>query len=172
KVTGHRHAYTDSSSSATSMTAGIKTYNGAINVDNAGNPVPTIAHHAQAQGYRVGAVSSVPISHATPGSAYAHNVDRDDYQDIARDLVGLPSSFHSEQALPGLDVLVGCGWGVAEDKKAAQGDNYVSGNIYIAEPDIKKIDVENGGKYVVAQRTRGQLGVRLLDEAADQAVSR
>jgi alkaline phosphatase len=172
KVAGHRHAYTDSSSSATSMTAGIKTYNGAINVDNAGNAVPTIAHHAQAQGYRVGAVSSVPISHATPGAAYAHNVDRDDYQDIARDMLGLPSSFHPEQALPGLDVLVGCGWGVEEAKKAAQGENFVPGNIYIAESDLEKIDIKQGGKYVVAQRTPGYHGARLLEKAAADAVER
>lgn len=172
KVTGHRHAYTDSSSSATSMTAGIKTYNGAINVDNAGNPVPTIAHHAQAQGYRVGAVTAVPISHATPGSAYAHNVDRDDYQDIARDQLGLPSAFHPDQPLPGLDVLIGCGWGVEEKTKPGQGENFVPGNIYVAEPDIEKIDIENGGKYVVVQRTPGRLGTRVLEKAADQAVAR
>ncbi|HUG93307.1 MAG TPA: alkaline phosphatase, partial [Planctomycetaceae bacterium] len=39
-----RHAYADSASSATSLTAGIKTYNDAINVDAAGHPVPAIAH--------------------------------------------------------------------------------------------------------------------------------
>lgn len=40
----YRHAYTDSSSSATSMTAGFKIYNNGVNVDFAGNPIRTIAH--------------------------------------------------------------------------------------------------------------------------------
>lgn len=172
KTAGHRHAYTDSSSSATSMTTGIKTYNGAVNVDNAGNPVPTIAHHAQAQGYRVGAVTSVPISHATPGSAYSHNVSRSDYQDITRDQLGLPSVFHPEQPLPGLDVLIGCGWGVEEEKKSSQGKNFVPGNIYLADADLKAIDINNGGRYVVAQRTPSRQGTRLLEKAASQAVAR
>ncbi|MFM7831052.1 MAG: alkaline phosphatase, partial [Planctomycetaceae bacterium] len=57
-----QHAYTDSSSSASSMTAGIKTFNGAINVDAAGQPVTTIAQLLQEQGWLAGAVSSVPIS--------------------------------------------------------------------------------------------------------------
>ena len=57
-----RHAYTDSASSATSMTAGIKTYNNAINVDPSGQPVPTVFHEAQEAGFRIGVVSSVPVS--------------------------------------------------------------------------------------------------------------
>ncbi len=60
------HAYTDSSSSASSMTAGLKTYNNSVNVDAGGTPVMTIAHEAQQHGYAVGVVTSVPISHATP----------------------------------------------------------------------------------------------------------
>jgi alkaline phosphatase len=107
-----RHAYTDSASSATSMTTGIKTYNDAINVDGYGDQQATIAHHAQRAGRRVGVVTSVPISHATPAAAYAHNVHRDDYQDLSRDLLGLPSVSHPDQPLPGLDVVIGSGYGV------------------------------------------------------------
>ncbi|MBM4076310.1 MAG: alkaline phosphatase, partial [Planctomycetes bacterium] len=51
--------YTDSSCSASSMTAGIKSYNGAVNVDPTGERVRTIAHWAQDLGFSVGAVSSV-----------------------------------------------------------------------------------------------------------------
>ena len=46
KQAEYRHAYTDSASSATSMVAGVKTYNGAINVDPQGGQVATIAHPA------------------------------------------------------------------------------------------------------------------------------
>ena len=165
-----RHAYTDSSSSASSMTAAIKTYNGGVNVDANGAPVTTIAHRLQEQGFSVGAVSSVPISHATPAAAYAHNVTRQDYQDLTRDMIGRPSVQHPEHPLPGLDVVIGGGYGTVKPTGKDQGDNYVSGNIYLADDDLKAVDVKNGGKYVTAVRTEGQSGADLLAAAAEQAV--
>jgi len=165
-----KHAYTDSASSATSMTAGAKTYNDAINVDPTGAPLLTAAHEAQMKGYAVGVVTSVPISHATPGASYAHNVHRDDYQDLTRDLLGLKSISHPEQPLPGLDVLIGAGWGVDRDRDDGQGKNFVPGNRYLAADDRAAIDVANGGKYLVAERTAGVDGAeRLLQTAKDAA---
>jgi alkaline phosphatase len=167
-----RHAYTDSASSATSMLSGIKTYNDAIGVDWEGKPAPSIAHLAQAAGYRVGVVTSVPISHATPGAAYAHNVHRDDYQDITRDLLGLPSVSHPDQPLQGLDVLIGCGHGVELQTDKPQGANFAPGNRYLAASDLRASDIDQGGRYVVAQRTAGQPGGSLLQQAAIRAVER
>lgn len=168
------HAYTDSSSSATSMTTGIKTYNNAVNVDYAGNQVPTIAHLAQDQGYSVGAVTSVPISHATPASAYAHNVHRDDYQDLTRDMLGLKSVSHPEKPLPGLDVVIGCGAGETRTKDGGKtddpaGSNFVPGNSFLTDEDLNAIDIRNGGKYVTAVRTTGVSGKESLQTAAKQA---
>lgn len=161
-----RHAYTDSSSSATSMCAGIKTYNDAINVDPYAKPQPTIAHHAQRAGWRVGAVTSVPFSHATPAAAYAHNVHRDDYQDLSRDMLGLPSISHPDQPLAGLDVLIGAGHGVEIDVDKPQGDNFVPGNRYLTDRDLARIDASHGGPYVVSQRTTGvRGGAKLLSDA-------
>ncbi|MEZ6066334.1 MAG: alkaline phosphatase [Planctomycetaceae bacterium] len=165
------HAYTDSSSSATSMTAGIKTYNNGVNVDATGLQVSTIAHRVQEQGYAVGVVTSVPISHATPAAAYAHNVERDDYQDLSRDLVGRPSIAHPENPLPGMDVVLGCGFGTTKDQDKAQGQNFVPGNRYLADEDLRAIDVANGGKYVVVQRTEGEKGGTVLAAAAEQAAA-
>ncbi|MCA9009133.1 MAG: alkaline phosphatase [Planctomycetaceae bacterium] len=167
-----KHDYTDSSSSATSMTAGIKTFNGSVNVDSNGTPVSTVAHDLQRQGWRVGAVSSVPISHATPAAAYAHNVSRDDYQDLTRDMLGLPSIQHPQTPLPGLDVVIGGGYGNNGDAKrgnASQGDNFVEGNIYLTDEDLKTVSIANGGKYVTAVRTAGRKGTQILDEAAAAA---
>lgn len=169
-----KHDYTDSSSSASSMTAGLKTFNGGVNVDASGQPVPTIAHVLQEKGWRVGAVSSVPISHATPAAAYAHNVSRDDYQDLTRDMLGLPSIVHPEEPLAGLDLVVGGGFGNDGDPKKggdSQGDNYVQGNIYLTEKDLQNSDVKNGGRYVAAVRTAGQDGTELLKNAAAQATA-
>ena len=114
------HAVTDSAASATSLCTGRKTYNDAINVDPQGSPIEPIAVTLQKQGWAVGAVTSVPISHATPACAYANNVSRDDYQDIARDQLGEPSITHRTAPLPGLDVLNGGGFGVdVEDHRLA-----------------------------------------------------
>jgi alkaline phosphatase len=164
-----RHAYTDSSTSACSMTAGLKSYNNCVNVDYAGRQVQTIAHEAQQQGYSVGAVTSVPISHATPAASYAHNVDRDDYQDLTRDLIGRPSISHPEKPLPGLDVLIGTGFGVSAKTNKAQGEDFVPGNIYLTDADREAIDQQNGGRYVVATRTEGEPGGKVLRAAATAA---
>jgi len=165
------HTVTDSAASATSMTTGIKTYNDAINFDVEGNRVETIAQQLQRdRGFAIGVVTSVPVSHATPACAYANNVSRDDYQDITRDLIGLPSVSHKHDPLPGVDVLIGCGWGEGKRKDAKQGENFVPGREYYDPDDFRRVSLENGGKYVVAQRTSGQSGVDVLNHATRSAI--
>ena len=172
------HAFPDSANTAQAMTTGVKSYNNSINVDVSGQQVSAIAHEVQAQGFSVGAVTSVPISHATPACAYAHNVDRDDYQDLTRDLLGLPSVAHPKRTLEGLDVLIGGGFGHkatktgdAEKKNKGQGANFVPGNIWLTDADRKTIDVANGGKYVIAERTAGVAGREGLNIAAEKAAA-
>lgn len=172
------HAYTDSSSSATSMNAGIKTFNGAVNVDSHGKPVSTIAHELQQKGWSVGSVTNVPISHATPACTYAVNVSRDDYQDLTRDMLGIPSVSHPQNPLPGMEVVLGCGWGEnlslmdADFPEAvlAQGD-FIAGNLYLADRDLSAIDAQHGGRYEVALRTPGQSGSSVLQEATQRAIA-
>lgn len=164
------HTVTDSASSATSMTAGIKTYNAAINVDAQGNRVETLAYQWQRdRGMAIGVVSSVPISHATPAAAYAHNVTRKDYQDLTRDLIGLPSVSHRTDPMPGVDVLIGGGWGVAKAEDAGQGANFVPGGEFYDPADLGRVSVDNGGRYVVAERTPGRRGIDVLADAARRA---
>lgn len=164
-----KHAYTDSSSSAGSMTCGIKTYNNGVNVDFSGREVVPIARDLQEDGFAIGVVTSVPISHATPAAAYANNVHRNDYQDLTRDMLGRPSIFHPGGLL-GVDVLLGGGWGETKDKDGGQGKNFVAGNPYLADEDRQAVDVQQGGKYVVAERTQGKLGIDILDSAVEQAI--
>ena len=170
------HAVTDSASSATSMTAGIKTYNGSINVDHNGKPVVPFARVLQEQGYKIGVVTSVPISHATPASAYSNNVTRNDYQDLTRDLLG-QSSIGNRKPHPGVDVLIGCGFGVdiTEDEKIIdeikkQGSNFSPPNRFFAQDTLRAIDAAHGGKYQVVRRTAGVNGRELLNEATKMAV--
>jgi alkaline phosphatase len=166
------HPYTDSASAAASLTCGIKTYNDAINVDFEGKQAEPIGQHLQKRGYAIGVLSSVPISHATPACAYANNVHRDDYQDLTRDLLGLPSVAHKSQPLPGVDVLLGGGYGINAKEDKGQGDNFVAGNKYLTPADLETIDAGRGGKYVVAQRTSGQRGGDVLAAGASAAVTK
>ncbi len=165
------HVVTDSAASATSMCSGIKTYNGAINVDSEGNQVEPIARQLQRDGFSIGIVTSVPISHATPASAYANNVTRNDYQDLTRDLLGIRSIAHRNQALSGADVLLGAGWGEEKQEDENQGENFVPGNKYLTESDLAAIDVKNGGLYQIAQRSTGRIGTEVLAEATDTAIA-
>ncbi|MFM8282643.1 MAG: alkaline phosphatase [Planctomycetaceae bacterium] len=171
------HAVTDSAASATSLCTGRKTYNDAINVDPTGVRIDTIAHVLQRRGYAVGVVTSVPIPHATPGCAYAHNVSRDDYQDISRDLLGERSVSHRDAALPGLDVVIGCGFGVdlkpaeMEKETQQQGSNLEAGNKYVAASTLAAIDATNGGRYRVARRTAGRDGSEVLAAVARECIA-
>lgn len=165
-----KHAYTDSSSSATSLTCGIKTYNAAMNVDILGRQVTPIARTLQEDGFAVGVVTSVPISHATPGCAYANNVHRDDYQDLTRDLLGVPSISHPVTPLDGVDVLIGAGWGEKKTKDGSQGENFVPGNRYLTDDDRKLIDAKTGGRYRIAERTAGASGKDVLMDAGRDAI--
>lgn len=166
-----RHVYTDSASSATSMTAGAKTYNGAIAVGPSGEKLFTVAHEVQEAGWAVGAVSSVPVSHATPACAYAHNVSRKDYQDISRDLLGLPSVSHPKTPLLGMDVVIGGGYGVTKQEDEAQGENFESGNYYLADSDFQRVSIDNGGRYVTTQCEDGKSGSAQLFRAAKKAAA-
>jgi alkaline phosphatase len=150
------------------MTTGIKTYNDSINVDFEGKQVETIAHQLQRQDFAIGVVTSVPICHATPGAAYAHNVYRDDYQDITRDLLGLRSISHKQDVLPGVDVLIGCGWGEDLREAKEQGSNVEPGNRYLTQADHDRVS----SKYVVAERTPGTNGKELLTAKAQEAIDR
>lgn len=165
------HAVTDSAASAASLCTGIKTYNNAVNVDPYGRRFTPIARTLQERGWATGAVSSVPISHATPACAYANNVTRNDYQDITRDMLGERSISHRGEPLPGLDVLIGCGFGVDVEKDEQQGRNFEVGNKYLAPSTLAAIDVANGGRYEMALRTAGRNGGEVLREATEKAIA-
>jgi alkaline phosphatase len=165
------HAVTDSAASATSLCTGRKTYNDSINVGTGGEQLEPIARRLQAEGYAVGVVTSVPVSHATPACAYANNVSRDDYQDIARDLLGEPSIAHRPKPLPGLDVLVGAGFGVRAETEKDQGANFEPGGKYVADSTLAAVDAGRGGRYRVVVRTPGRPGAGSLMAAARDAAA-
>ncbi len=93
-----RHGFTDSAAAGTAMSCGIKTYNKAICKDLYGNDLRNITQLMKDTGRSAGVVTDVPWSHATPACFAAHNVSRDNYADIAREMID-----------GNLDVIMGAG---------------------------------------------------------------
>ncbi|WP_232842801.1 alkaline phosphatase [Psychrosphaera ytuae] len=74
---------TDSAASATALSSGIKSYNGAIGVDTNKKPVETLLERAKKLGKTTAIIASSQINHATPASFMAHNESRKNYDAIA-----------------------------------------------------------------------------------------
>ncbi|MDM5200528.1 alkaline phosphatase [Fictibacillus enclensis] len=76
---------TDSASAATAMSAGVKTYNNAIAVDNDKSAVKTVLEAAKEEGKATGLVATSEITHATPASFGSHDESRKNMNAIADD---------------------------------------------------------------------------------------
>jgi alkaline phosphatase len=66
-----KYSYPDSANTATTLYSGVKSFNNAIGVDIFERDLTTIQQIAVQNGKSTGLVTSVPISHATPGAAAA-----------------------------------------------------------------------------------------------------
>jgi len=77
----------NNAASATAYSCGVKTYNGAIGVDQNKKPVKTILEYAEEAGLATGLVATSTICHATPASYIAHNESRRNYEAIALDFM-------------------------------------------------------------------------------------
>lgn len=91
--------YTDSAAAGTALATGVKTYRGAIGLDDNKSTLRNIVEAAEENGRRTGVVTSVQISHATPATFVAHNESRNNYVEIAKEML-LESP---------VDVLMGAG---------------------------------------------------------------
>ncbi len=91
---------TDSAASATAYACGIKTYNGAIAVDEDRQAVATVLEAAEQRGMATGLVATSRITHATPAAFSAHVPSRNMETEIA-----------VQQMAQNVDVLLGGGWG-------------------------------------------------------------
>ena len=78
---------TDSASAATAMASGVKTYNAALNMDLYGKRLVNVMERAETYGKSTGVVSTVELSHATPAGFVAHNLSRNDYEGIAKEMI-------------------------------------------------------------------------------------
>lgn len=76
---------TDSAAAATAMSAGVKTYNNAIAVDNDLSETPTVLERAKELGKSTGLVATSEITHATPAAFGSHDESRKNMKEIADD---------------------------------------------------------------------------------------
>lgn len=167
---------TDSASSATAMFCGVKTDRGRIGVGVGGRErLRTLGEVALARGLATGAVTSVPISHATPAAWLAHNDDRDNGLAIADEvLFGDPNATGPASAkahggghgptAPGPTVWIGGGhpgFDRSPYVDAAIRDRLAGGGAA-------------AGGWALVERLAGQRdgGARLLAAAADPATAR
>ncbi|WP_438864290.1 alkaline phosphatase [Neptunicella sp.] len=74
---------TDSAASATALSSGVKSYNGAIGVDAHKEPLATVLEKAKQLGKQTAIVVTSQINHATPAAFIAHNESRQNYDQIA-----------------------------------------------------------------------------------------
>ena len=87
KTQSSNNYITDSAAGGTALSAGQKTYNGAIAVNTDTIPIKTILEMAEEKGLSTGLVSTSAITHATPASYIAHQGSRGSYEDIAADFL-------------------------------------------------------------------------------------
>jgi alkaline phosphatase len=168
---------TDSAAAATALYTGVKTGNIRINVSEDGLiRLVNIADKARSLGKAVGAVSSVYISHATPGAWLAHNDSRDNGFAIADESLwgnpnttGTPSNSpyyggSHGSTLPPADVVIGAGH-----------PNW-NGGQYVNSAMRDKLAAESGspGAFTFVERLTGHPdgGARLLNAADNPSVLR
>lgn len=167
---------TDSAAAATALFSGNKTTKGRVNVSPDGSVrYKTITEEAHEAGLTVGAVTSVPISHATPAAWMAHNASRQNGYAIANEGIwGEPNttgevslSFYGGgygRTFPPIDVLIGGG----------HPDWYLD-NHYIDDRIVQKLRSESdeSGKHRFIERLEGYPdgGMRLL-ALAENATTR
>src|SRR6056297_811976 len=127
---------TDSAAGGTAISAGVKTYNGAIGVDPEKNPVKTILEKAEEKGLATGLVSTSSITHATPASFIAHQTSRNMYEKIAADFLKTD-----------IDVFIGGGYKHFTEREDSRNlANELEQKGYVVEQDLKKIKKVKKGK--------------------------
>jgi len=105
---------TCSAASATALSTGKKTYNGAIGLGVHKDTLTHIINVAHKIGKKTGIVTSVQFSHATPAGFSAYNERRNNYPEIAQYQI----------LVSPLDVLMGAGHPLYDDAGKSQDGSY------------------------------------------------
>ena len=140
-----RQNFTDSAAAGTALSAGIKTYNNAINWTNTDQPARMLGDRVKASGRALGVVSSVQVTHATPASFMCHNRSRNDYAGMGQELL--------ETELP--DLVMGAG------------HPFFDNNGHYATPTDDSAFQYVGGADAYTRLLTGQTGYHFIDTRAD-----
>ncbi|MEH6659007.1 alkaline phosphatase [Leeuwenhoekiella marinoflava] len=87
KTSSSQEDVTDSAAGATAFACGIKTYNGAIGVDDDKTDAENLVELVSKKNIKTGMIATSSITHATPASFYAHTASRSSEEEIAEYLV-------------------------------------------------------------------------------------
>jgi alkaline phosphatase len=164
---------TDSAAGGTAISTGKKTNNGAIGVDEHGNPAETILEIAERNEKATGLVSTSAITHATPASFIAHQPKRSMYEEIAADFLKTE-----------IDVFIGGGHDFFTQRqdgrnlvKELQGNGYhVFGGLDKVPEGIRsKLVVLTAPAHNPAYRERGEMllqstqkAIQVLDASSEK----
>ncbi|MBC3765128.1 alkaline phosphatase [Neptunicella marina] len=126
---------TDSAAAATALSAGIKSYNGAIGVDTHKEPLETVLEKAKQLGKHTAVVVTSQINHATPAAFIAHNEKRSNYDQIADNYLS-----NTYQGKPVIDLMMGGGtkYFIREDRNLVNEFKQLG---YQYSDDIQNLDV-------------------------------
>ena len=86
KTNSKSHKITDSAAGGTAIATGHKTNNGMIGMNSDSIAVPSMLEIFSEKGMKTGVVVTSYITHATPASFVAKNINRNNYEEIALDI--------------------------------------------------------------------------------------
>nr|WP_235801509.1 alkaline phosphatase [Heyndrickxia acidiproducens] len=167
--TSSTSAVTDSAAAATAIASGVKTYNGAIGVDEDKNSKKTVLEAAKKAGKSTGLVTTSQLTDATPAAFGAHVANRSEQSKIAKQYLENSK----------IDVLLGGGedyWypagteGVYEDhpaKDASEASKGTEGNLVDRAKKLGYQYVTNGNQLQQAKGSK-LLGLFANEEMFEQ----
>lgn len=104
----------DSSSTATAIATGNKTWSGTLNMDTTlTQRFETISEKLfRQQGYKIGVVTTMNLNHATPAAFYAHQPSRQNFYEIGLELIESDFDYFAGGALLKPNGESGLRWGL------------------------------------------------------------
>ncbi|MBR6389466.1 MAG: alkaline phosphatase [Opitutales bacterium] len=143
---------TDSAASATAIACGEKTDNHFVGVNPKGERLVSAAEVAKKAGRKVGIITSVTLTHATPAGFYAHNTNRGNEYEIGLDLIA-----------SGFDYFAGGGIGQYNNEKspAYKGSIYDLAKengyeVFVGAKEFEKIP-EGAGRVIAVENKGGAM---------------
>ena len=154
KTYSKSHKITDSAAGGTAIATGNKTNNGMIGMNADSIPVPSILEILSEKGLKTGVIATSYITHATPASFVAKNINRNNYEEIAMDfaksdnvdlLIG-GGRKHFTERKDGLNLI---------EKMTAEGWNYYD-TLFNINTDDDKIMVLANDDHLPVYPSRGE----------------